>query len=327
LKTLNTTSLHVTCQPKLDGVSLSLVYGGGKLLRAVTRGNGREGEDVSKQARFVKGVLPFVKGGDYKDGETEVRGEVIMGRGNFEGLKGGYSNARNAASGVLRSWKGGVSSHLGKLVFIAYDGPGGMEEEGFFVPTPERSVFIDGGGVEELTEYHEELGRKREGMEFEIDGVVYKVHDAGEREALGYTSRAPRWAMAHKFPALEAVSRLEKVEYAVGRTGAITPVIVFGEVEVGGVKVRKATGNNWGMLRAVLGGEPRVGDEVYVERAGDVIPKVVKASNLGEGERVGVEEPKGCPSCGGGVGYEDIGDKEEGKVLRCLGPFRVCKDR
>ena len=183
--------------------------------------------------------------------------------------------------------------------------------------------------------YYDKVKQGREDMRYEIDGCVYKVKGKEGRVEMGATQRAPRWAIAHKFETMKGTSLLEGITYKVGRTGAITPVIEFKEVEIGGVKVSRATGNNFRMLQSVLGHTPSVGDIVFVERAGDVIPKVLRSEGGGEEGRIlNAGEPNECPSCGGEVGYEggednkmgeNGGNVSEGKVLRCKNGWRECK--
>ncbi|GMH65266.1 hypothetical protein TrRE_jg11925, partial [Triparma retinervis] len=275
------------------------------LSRATTRGSGTSGEDVTPSSLAIKGVLPSASFPGVSVDVIEVRGEVILPKAAFEELCGNYSNARNAASGILRRYKDGVDANAGALEFVAYDGGevevAQLKSAGFEQPEPREIFRVEDGDVEGLMGYYDKVKGGRDGMRFEIDGCVYKLSGAAARSSLGSTQRAPRWAIAHKFAALSNTTSLTGVTYKVGRTGAITPVIEFDEVDIGGVNVKRATGNNWGMLRDTLGDEPKIGDLLVVERAGDVIPKVLRSEMGGEGGRVEVREPDKCPSCGAGV--------------------------
>ncbi|MFO8003429.1 NAD-dependent DNA ligase LigA [Thioalkalivibrio sp.] len=321
-------------EPKLDGLAISLFYRNGKLVQAATRGDGETGEDVTGNVRTVRAIPLSLQGGDHPD-EFEVRGEVFMRRTDFERLnrglheagERGFMNPRNAAAGSLRQLDPAVTADR-PLSFFAY-GPGWVPED-FSLPARQSSVldwFAEIGipvcperacvsGVDGALEYYREMARRRNDLPYDIDGVVFKVDDRADQRRLGFVARAPRWAIAYKFPAEERTTRLLSVDFQVGRTGALTPVARLEPVLVGGVKVSNATLHN---MDEVARKDIRIGDRVIVRRAGDVIPEVVGRAG-GERES-GTKEillPDACPECGSAI------EQEAGKaVVRCTGGL-VC---
>ena len=327
-------------EPKLDGLAISLLFEDGVLVRAATRGDGETGEDVTANMRTVRPVpLRLDPAGAQAVGGTipavlEVRGEVFMRRADFlrlnEGLEAegqrGFMNPRNAAAGSLRQLDPKVTARR-PLSFFAYsvghvEGgvlPGrqsavldALRELGLPV-CPERRVVT---GVEGCLGYYDELAARRRDLDYEIDGIVYKVDDLADQQVLGYVSRAPRWAIAHKFPAEERTTTLRDVEFNVGRTGALTPVARLEPVLVGGVMVSNAGLHN---MDEVERKDIRIGDRVIVRRAGDVIPEVVgRAGGERPAETRAIELPATCPECGSHV------ERPEGEVVaRCTGGL-VC---
>jgi DNA ligase (NAD+) len=308
---------------KMDGLSLAALYRGGSFVQAITRGDGLVGEDVTENARTIRS-LPLIV--ETSLPAFEVRGEAVMSRRAFERLNAErderglsrFANPRNAAAGSLRVLEPQVTASR-RLDYFTYfllaDGRPAVDSHwqsldelsrmGFKV-NPHRRLCAAVGEVIEFCAHWE---TRREELPYEIDGVVVKVDSAAQQQALGFTARAPRWAIAYKYPARQAVTSVEDIDVQVGRTGAITPVAVLKPVEVGGVTVSRATLHNEDEI-ARLG--LAIGDEVVVERSGDVIPKVVRVSAMGSYRRP-FSMPAACPVCGGTV------LREEGEAAsRCI---------
>lgn len=300
---------------KLDGLSMAVRYENGRFQSAITRGDGRIGEDVTENARTIRSVPLRVKGGPER---FEARGEVIMDRTAFERLNAErdqqglsrFANPRNAAAGSLRVLDPSITASR-RLGFFAYlrleDGrpvDGGHWESletlarmGFKV-NPHRRRCRD---VEELLAFCQEWEKKREDLPYEIDGVVAKVDSVAQQQRLGFTAKAPRWAIAYKYAARQAETEVLDIGVQVGRTGALTPVARLKPVLVGGVTVSRATLHNEDEIQR-LGVE--IGDTVLVERSGDVIPKVVRVVSQGAARRP-FRMPEQCPVCGGRVVREE----------------------
>jgi DNA ligase (NAD+) len=296
---------------KMDGLSMAAHYSDGRLERALTRGDGLVGEDVTENARTIRSLPLRVKDGL---GTFEVRGEVIMNRRAFEKLNAErdaeglsrFANPRNAAAGALRALDPGMTASR-KLDYYTYfllrngdyyydshwESLDALEKMGFKVNSRRRLC----NSVDELLELCAEWERDRDNLPFEIDGVVAKVDSVEQQRALGWTAKAPRWAIAFKFAARQAETVIENIGVQVGRTGALTPVAHLAPVNVGGVTVSRATLHNEDEIER-LG--VQIGDTVLVERSGDVIPKVVRVVREGE-TRTRFEMPHHCPVCGGEV--------------------------
>ncbi|AHE98474.1 NAD-dependent DNA ligase LigA [Thioalkalivibrio paradoxus] len=320
-------------EPKLDGLAISLLYRDGRLVRAATRGDGETGEDVTGNVRTVRAIPLALSGSQWPD-EFEVRGEVFMRRRDFERLnqrlqdagERGFMNPRNAAAGSLRQLDPAVTASR-PLSFFAY-GPGAVGD----YPLPEtQSAVLDWfgslgipvcperarvSGVDAALAYYRELAQRRAALPYDIDGVVFKVDAREAQQRIGFVARAPRWAIAYKFPAEERTTRLVAVDFQVGRTGALTPVARLEPVLVGGVMVSNATLHN---MDEVARKDVRIGDRVVVRRAGDVIPEVVgRAGGERDPQTQAIELPAACPECGSRV------EQEDGKaVARCTGGL-VC---
>ena len=310
---------------KLDGLSMAAQYEDGQLRQALTRGDGRMGEEVTNNARTIRS-LPLRLRHKAFSKTFEVRGEVVMQRGSFERLneeqeKEGvkrFANPRNAAAGALRALDPGVTAAR-RLDYFAYfllhDGkpllPSHWQsleqlvEAGFKVNTHRRKCK----GLDELLQFIRDTESKRDALPYETDGVVAKIDSIAQQERLGWTAKAPRWAIAFKYPARQAATVLENIEVQVGRTGALTPVAHLKPVTVGGVTVSRATLHNEDEI-VRLGVE--IGDTVLVERSGDVIPKIVRVVEQGEHRRP-FQIPKHCPVCNGHI------VREEGEAAsRCV---------
>ena len=308
---------------KLDGLSMAAHYRDGRMHQSITRGDGLVGEDVTENARTIRSMPLKVKS---DLAAFEARGETIMPRRSFEKLNAErekqqlapFANPRNAAAGALRALEPSVTASR-QLEYFAYfllvDGRfyyeshweslDALAKMGFKV-NPRRKKCAD---LDELLKFCEEWQSKRESLPYEIDGVVVKVDSVRQQQALGWTAKAPRWAIAFKFPAQQRSTTIENIEVQVGRTGTLTPVAHLAPVTVGGVTVTRATLHNEDEI-ARLGVE--IGDEVLIERSGDVIPKVVRVVKQGAGRRP-FRMPKHCPVCGGEV------VREEGEAAsRCI---------
>ncbi|MGV6817442.1 MAG: NAD-dependent DNA ligase LigA [Thiotrichales bacterium] len=321
--------LHYVAEPKLDGLAVSLRYEHGELVRAATRGDGTTGEDITQNVRTIESV-PLRLLGEDRPAVLEVRGEVYMPKAGFEALnqraqergEKPFVNPRNAAAGSLRQLDPRVTASR-PLEMYCY-GVGvveGIELPAFhfdvlqllkslglrICPEVRRVESVEG-----CLAYYRQIAEKRDSLPYEIDGVVYKIDSLALQEKLGFVSRAPRWAIAHKFPAQEETTRVVDVEFQVGRTGAVTPVARLEPVFVGGVTVSNATLHN---MDEVQRKDVRVGDTVIVRRAGDVIPEVVKVikSRRPPDAKV-IEMPKYCPVCG-----SEIVRLEGEAVARCSG--------
>lgn len=321
------------CEPKLDGIAVSLLYEEGLLVRAATRGDGAVGENITQNIRTVPSIPLKLLGSDYP-AILEVRGEVYMPKKGFDAfnekaLARGeklFVNPRNAAAGSLRQLDPKITAAR-PLEFCCYSlgrADGGdvpnkhseilnqFSKWGFKI-NPEMRVVE---GIEGCLEYYAQLAEKRNTLAYEIDGIVFKVDDINLQQQLGFVSRAPRWAIAHKFPAQEEMTLLKDVEFQVGRTGAITPVARLEPVFVGGVTVSNATLHNMDEI-ARLG--VMIGDTVVIRRAGDVIPQIV---NVVEAQRPSnakdIVFPTACPVCDSHI------ERIEGEaVSRCSGGL-VC---
>jgi len=320
-----------SAEPKMDGLALSVTYVDGVLAQAATRGDGTTGEDVTHNVRTIASVPLQLMGDDWPR-LLEVRGEVYLPVAKFEdfnrraALAGEktFVNPRNAAAGSLRQLDPRITAQRPlEAVFYALG-----VVEGERTPLPRHHVAAMAAlrrwglstsklqqavvGVEGLLHYYREMGERRPGLPFQIDGVVYKVDDYALQERLGFVSRAPRWAVAHKFPAEEAFTTVRGIEWQVGRTGAITPVARLEPVFVGGVTVSNATLHN---LDELTRKDVRVGDTVVMRRAGDVIPEVARVLfDRRPPETVAVALPDSCPVCASPVA------REEGEaVARCTG--------
>ncbi len=327
LKGLETEHVEYVAEPKLDGVAISLRYEGGKLVQAATRGDGSTGEDVTANVRTIR-AIPLALRGTGWPAEVEVRGEIYMPLAGFhaynqkEREQGGKEliNPRNAAAGSLRQLDSRITAQR-PLAFFAYaaatdqglatnqyDLLQQLREWGFPVNAEVRLVQDDNG----CDGYYERLATMRSGLAYDIDGVVFKVNQKRDQETLGFVSRAPRWAIARKFPAQEEITRLLSIDVQVGRTGALTPVARLDPVFVGGVTVTNATLHNLDEIRRK---DVRPGDWVIVRRAGDVIPEVARVVlEKREGEPAEFEMPTECPVCGSAV--EQL---ESEAVARCTG--------
>ena len=322
----------ILAEPKIDGLSLSVRYEKGELVLAATRGDGREGEDVTANVRTIAEMPKRLKGANLPD-VFEVRGEVYMSKDDFLALnerqaaagKQVFANPRNAAAGSLRQLDASITAER-PLRFFGYawgeasDVPAktqsGMMEvlQGWGIPiNPQEKLCRS---VAEVLAHYRALADERASLDFDIDGVVYKVDRLDWQARLGQVSRSPRWALAHKFPAEQAQTQVNDIDIQVGRTGALTPVAKLQPVTVGGVVVSNATLHNEDEIKRL---DVRIGDTVVIQRAGDVIPQVVEVVKdrrpKGAAE---FEFPTVCPACGSHAERDQLGGRE-GAVIRCTG--------
>lgn len=344
--------IELVAEPKIDGLSCSLIYEDRKLIRAVTRGDGFVGEDITNNVKTIT-EIPKILDQKYPDridanSKVEVRGEIYMSRSAFKELnkkqeeqgKKIFANPRNAAAGSVRQLDSKISSER-DLKFFAYDIEG-------FLPPPEdyeyqnphqyyqqtqKKIQMQWWGfkvakglsryktsaeervltsLSEIMEFYNKVSETRPDLDYEIDGVVYKVNSLDLQKRLGFVSRSPRWATAHKFPAEQAITKINAIDIQVGRTGALTPVARLEPITVGGVVVSNATLHNEDEIARK---DIRVGDYVVIQRAGDVIPQVVKVlTEKRLGAQVPFTYPDHCPVCG------SLAIREEGEaVRRCTG--------
>jgi len=321
--------IEFACEPKLDGIAVSLLYENGVLVRGATRGDGRTGEDITANVRTIGSIPLRLQGKGYPE-RLEVRGEIYMPKQGFEKLNKQarerdekvFVNPRNAAAGSLRVLDSKITAQR-PLEMCCYSV--GVVEGGT-LPEKHSEVIKQLAkwgmrtnaemkvvkNIQGCVDYYNKLDAKRNQLPYEIDGIVYKVNGLALQETLGFVSKAPRWAIARKFPAQEEMTLLEEVEFQVGRTGAITPVARLQPVFVGGVTVSNATLHNMDEVER-LG--VRVGDTVVVRRAGDVIPQVVQVvqGKRPKGSKK-VSLPKKCPVC-----RSPVERTEDEAVARCTG--------
>ncbi|HIP81360.1 MAG TPA: NAD-dependent DNA ligase LigA [Leucothrix mucor] len=321
--------IEYSVEPKLDGLAVSLLYEHGVLIQGATRGDGETGENITENVRTINSI-PLKLSGDNIPTRLEVRGEVFMPKASFEAInkkarendEKTFVNPRNAAAGSLRQLDSRITASRNLAMFCYATGL----VEGATLPdthsaaiqqladwgfnTCEESKIVN--GVQGCMDYYQAIGEKRESLPYEIDGVVYKVNNLEQQKSLGFISRAPRWAIAHKFPAQEEMTLLKAIEFQVGRTGALTPVARLEPVFVGGVTVTNATLHNMDEIRRK---DVRIGDTVIVRRAGDVIPEVARiVPSKRPDDAQEIKMPSTCPVCGSMV--EQLEDEA---VARCSG--------
>ncbi|MBD9577955.1 NAD-dependent DNA ligase LigA [Pseudomonas sp. PDM23] len=333
--------VEYSCEPKLDGLAVSLLYENGVLTRGATRGDGTTGEDISVNVRTIRNVPLRLKGEGWP-AVLEVRGEVFMSKAGFDALnerqmEAGaktFANPRNAAAGSLRQLDSKITASR-PLEFCCYgfgrvEGgalPGTQVDilealKGWGIPISRELKLAK--GIEGCRAYYEDIGARRDSLAYEIDGVVFKVNRIDFQRELGFRAREPRWAIAHKFPAREELTELLDVEFQVGRTGAVTPVARLKPVQVAGVTVSNATLHNMDEV-ARLG--LMIGDTVIIRRAGDVIPQVMQVvTERRPADARPVAIPTQCPVCGSQVERTQLVKRSKGKesvsegaIYRCVG--------
>lgn len=321
--------IEYCCEPKLDGLAISLRYENGLLVQAATRGDGSSGEEVTENVKTIRAVPLKLHGSDYP-AVLEVRGEVFMSKKGFEKLNQEaakkdekiFANPRNAAAGSIRQLDSRIAAS--RPLEIYFYGIGVVE--GKTLPGKQREILAmlnQWGlrinplievvqGAEGCLAYYQKINEQRAKLSYEIDGIVCKVNSVAQQEKLGFVTRAPRWAIAHKFAAEEVQTTIEAVEFQVGRTGALTPVARLHPVHVGGVMVSNATLHN---MDEITRKDVRIGDTVIVRRAGDVIPEVLSVVTEKREKNVKkIVMPKHCPVC-----HSAIEQVEGEAIARCTG--------
>ncbi|WP_175651578.1 NAD-dependent DNA ligase LigA [Pseudomonas sp. Marseille-P9899] len=330
-----------SCEPKLDGLAVSLLYRNGQLVQGATRGDGTTGEDISVNVRTIRNIPLKLHGTGWPE-VLEVRGEVFMSKAGFDKLNaaqaeiGGktFANPRNAAAGSLRQLDSKITASrplefccygLGQVSEAIADTHIGILEKLKTWGMPISRELRHAAGIEECLAYYHDIGARRNDLPYEIDGVVFKVNSLASQRELGFRAREPRWAIAHKFPAMEELTEVLDVEFQVGRTGAVTPVARLKPVKVAGVTVANATLHNMDEVER-LG--VMIGDTVIIRRAGDVIPQVMQVviERRDPASVRPVQIPTECPVCGSQVERTQLVKRSKGKetvsegaVYRCVG--------
>lgn len=308
------------CEPKFDGASMNLLYEDGKLIRAITRGDGVEGEEVTDNVRTIRSVPLEIA----YDGLIEIRGEVLIKKDDFEAIneerlkdcEALFANPRNVAAGSLRQLDSSVTAKR-KLVFYPWGvGENTLPQNSLF----EKMSFVYSLGfltppyrqkcnsIDEIEKFYHMLISKRDSIEMMMDGMVVKVDDVGVAEELGYTVKYPRWMCAYKFPAVEKVTRIKAITLQVGRTGVVTPVAEIEPVNIEGAMISRATLHNFDEIERK---DIRIGDSVIIIRSGDVIPKIIKVlEERRDGKEIAINRPTNCPTCGSEL-------LDEGTLIKC----------
>ena len=318
--------IEYSAEPKIDGISASLIFKNGKFVTGLSRGDGKEGEDITENLKTIKDIPNYIASKNFPK-EIDIRGEVFIQNSDFKKLSDKFANPRNAASGSLRQ-KNPLETKKIPLKFIAYTFgyEKGMQiffqneflnmlKQWGFKTNPLNKTIKD---VKNLMKNYQEIEKKRGEIDFDIDGIVYKVNDFKLQKRLGNVANAPRWAIAHKFSANSAISKIENIEIQIGRTGALTPVAKIKPINIGGVVVSNATLHN---EEEILRKDIRIGDTVVIERAGDVIPHVVSVDK--DKRKEGSKKflfPTKCP-----CGFETI--KEFNKITKKFDAVRRCPDK
>ena len=317
------------CEPKIDGLSVNLIYKQGKLEIAATRGNGKIGEIITSNVKTIKEIPLLIKSKNVPD-FIEIRGEIFITKKDFDTLNGSskekFANPRNAAAGSLRQIDSNITAQR-PLKFIAH-GFGEISNQMNLTYYDQMKQFKKwkipispftkrANSLEDLINIYRDIVNKRADIAYDIDGLVYKVDDLSLQNRLGFVGKAPRWAIAHKFESERAQTTIHKIDIQIGRTGSVTPVARLSPINIGGVVVSNATLHNFDEIEKK---DIREGDAVIVERAGDVIPHVIEVINFKNSKRgYKYKKPKKCPICGSNI----IIDPDE-VVIRCSGIY-VCE--
>ena len=328
----NDYQIEYSTEPKIDGISASLTYVNGKLVQGLSRGDGREGEDITQNLLTIHDIPKQINSKNFPK-EIDIRGEVFIKNNDFKKLSSKFANPRNAASGSLRQKDPSSTSKI-PLKFIAYtygfeDGLKSENQTDFIKKLDEWGFKTNPynkkiSGIKNLILNHKFLENERSEIEFDIDGLVYKVNDFKLQKRLGFVANAPRWAIAHKFAANSATSKILNIEIQVGRTGALTPVAKIKPVNIGGVVVSNATLHNEDEINRK---DIRVNDTVIIERAGDVIPHVVSVDiSKRSANSKKFKFPEKCPSCGSETVKEfNNTTKKKDAVRRCTSQGFDCE--
>ena len=324
--------LSYSAEPKIDGISASLTYKNGHFVKGLSRGDGKEGEDITANLKTIKDIPTKILDKNFPE-EIDIRGEVFIQNTDFESIKDKFANPRNAASGTLRQKNSKDTSKI-PLKFIAYTF--GYEKklninnqfeflkklnDWGFKTNPLNKLIT---GVKSLLLNYSQIEKKRTEIDFDIDGIVYKINDFQLQKRLGNVANAPRWAIAHKFSSNKAISKILNIDIQIGRTGALTPVAKIKPINVGGVQVSNATLHN---EDEIIRKDIRVGDTVIVERAGDVIPHILSVDTSKRPKKsIKFVFPKNCPSCGSKTmkEFNEITKKNDA-VRRCASEGYECE--
>ena len=324
--------IEYSAEPKIDGISASLIYVKGKFVKGLSRGDGSEGEDITQNLKTIQDIPTLITEKNFPD-EIDIRGEVFIENYDFKKIKDKFANPRNAASGSLRQKDSAVTNKI-PLKFIAYthgyvksmkidnqiDFLKNLKLWGFKINPFNKKIT----SIKNLISNHKNLEEKRKEIPFDIDGVVYKINSFELQKRLGFAANAPRWAIAHKFSANSSISEVLNIEIQLGRTGALTPVAKIKPVNIGGVIVSNASLHN---EDEIIRKDIRIGDTVTVERAGDVIPHVISVDfKKREKNSKKFIFPLYCPSCGSKTlkDYNEISKKEDA-VRRCTSEGYDCE--
>ena len=328
----NSNNIEYSVEPKIDGISASLIYIKGKFLKGLSRGDGMEGEDITQNLKTIKDIPNSINEKNFPE-EIDIRGEVFIENKDFKKIDEKFANPRNAASGSLRQKDPSITSKI-PLKFIAYthgfvknmeidnqaDFLKNLKFWGFKINPFNKKI----SGIKNLISNYKKLEEKRREIPFDVDGIVYKVNNFSLQKRLGFAANAPRWAIAHKFSANSSMSEILNIEIQIGRTGALTPVAKIKPVNIGGVMVSNATLHN---EDEIIRKDIRIGDTVKVERAGDVIPHVIsidlKKRNKDSKRFI---FPQYCPSCGSKTikDYNEVTKKNDA-VRRCTSEGYDCE--
>ncbi|MGP4040899.1 NAD-dependent DNA ligase LigA [Gracilibacillus sp. D59] len=323
---LETDNVTYVCELKIDGLAISLRYQDGLFVQGATRGDGTTGEDITSNLKTIRSIPLRIKDGS----PIEVRGEAFMPQSAFVSLNEAreengeepFANPRNAAAGSLRQLDPKIAAkrHLDIFLYAV-----GEWESGSLETHSERLTYLQElgfktnpewrkcNGIDEVIQYVEEWVEKRATLSYDIDGIVIKVDNLEAQEQLGFTAKSPRWAIAYKFPAEEAVTKLTDIELSVGRTGVITPTAILEPVKVAGTTVQRASLHNEDLIQEK---DIRIGDTVVIKKAGDIIPEVVRVvEDMRTEEQLPFAMPETCPSCG-----DELVRLEEEVALRCINP-------
>ena len=325
-------NFQILAETKVDGLSASLVYEEHNLVRALTRGDGYQGEDISKNIIFVENIKQKLPGNFPES--LEIRGEIFMPKNAFIKLNKErnknniqiFSTARNAAAGSIRQLDPEITKQR-NLSFFGYTVISKSECFGETIQDT-RNILLNHNfvlnmpvklcsNVKDMISFYNHINDIRNELEYDIDGIVYKVNSYKQQEIMGYTSRFPKWALAHKFPAEEANTKVIDVQFQVGRTGSITPVAILKEVFIGGVKIGRATLHNQDEIKRL---NLNIGDTVKLQRAGDVIPKIVGVSKSKK-NKIKINFPTRCPSCN-----QKLFNLDNEVALRCLN-YDFCEEQ
>jgi DNA ligase (NAD+) len=325
-------NLSYSAEPKIDGISASLIYKNGEFKTGLSRGDGKEGEDITANLATIRDIPKKIRSKNFPE-EIDIRGEVFIQNSDFENIKEKFANPRNAASGSLRQKNPNDTKKI-PLKFIAYtfgfekdlkiknqiDFLGKLNDWGFKTNPLNKLIT----GVDNLLINYENIEKDRTKIDFDIDGIVYKINDFELQKRLGNVANAPRWAIAHKFASNKAISKILNIEIQIGRTGALTPVAKIKPVNIGGVTVSNATLHNEDEIDRK---DIRIGDLATIERAGDVIPHILSVDKAKrDNKSLKFIFPKKCPSCGSKTikEFNNITKKEDA-VRRCASEGYQCE--